>query len=110
MTPITWPQFLVIFVLCALTILASRVIPLFALKGRKLPERLEQALGFIPSAAFAALVANDLFSPGMFDGGLWPAALPLAAAAVVVVVARLSRSLLWSAVAGIAAYAVLMMI
>ena len=35
--------------------LACRVIPLFALKGRSLPEGVERALGFIPPAAFAAL-------------------------------------------------------
>ncbi len=110
MEPISWSQFLIIFICCALTILACRVIPLFVLKGRKLPERLEQALTFIPPAAFAALVANDLFSPGMFDAGVWPAAAPLFAAVFVVVVARFSKSLLWSALTGIAAYGLLMMI
>ena len=110
MEPITWTQFWIIFATCALTMLACRVLPLFLLKGRQLPARVEQALGFIPSAAFAALVANDLLSPGMFDAGLWPAAAPLVAACVVVVVARLTKSLLWCAVAGVAAYALLMMI
>ena len=65
------------------------------------------ALGFIPPAAFAALVANDLLSPGMFDAGVWPAAMPLVAAAVVVVVARKTKSLLWCALAGCASYALL---
>lgn len=100
-------DFLIVFVCCALTMLACRVIPLFALKGRELPEGVSRALGFIPPAAFAALVANDLLSPGMFDAGLWPAALPLVAAAVVVVVACATKSLLWCAVSGVAAYAVL---
>ena len=107
MEPISWTGFWIIFVTCALTILACRVLPLFLLKGRELPKRVTEALGFIPSAAFAALVANDLLAPGMFDAGIWPAAAPLVAALVVVVVARLSKSLLWSAVAGVAAYAVL---
>lgn len=110
MEAITWSQFLIIFGCCAVTMLACRVLPLFVLKGRQLPRRLEEALGFIPPAAFAALVANDLFTPGMFDGGLWPAAAPLVAAAGVVIVARLTKSLLWSAVAGIAFFALLMMI
>lgn len=110
MEPITWTQFFIIFICCALTMLACRVLPLFLLKGRELPKTLESALGFIPPAAFAALVANDLFTPGMFDAGLWPAAAPLLAALVVVVVARATRSLLWCAVVGIAAYALLMMI
>lgn len=103
-------QFFVIFICCALTMLACRVLPLFVLKGRALPKRLEEALGFIPSAAFAALVANDLFTPGMFAAGLWPAAAPLLAALVVVVAARLTKSLLWCALVGVAAYALLMMI
>lgn len=87
--------------------LACRVIPLFALKGRSLPEGIERALGYIPPAAFAALVANDLLTPGMFDAGLWPAAAPLIASLAVVVVAVKSKSLLWSAVTGVAAYALL---
>ena len=43
----------------------------------------------------------------MFDAGVWPAAMPLAAAAVVVVVARKTKSLLWCALAGCASYALL---
>ena len=110
MEPITWSQFFIVFITCALTMLACRVLPLFLLKGRELPKRVEEALGYIPPAAFAALVANDLLTPGMFDAGLWPAAAPLVAAFVVVAVARLTKSLLWCAVAGVVAYALLMMI
>ena len=89
---------------------ACRVLPLFLLKGRQLPGSVERALGFIPPAAFAALVANDLFSPGMFDAGLWPAAAPLVAALVVCVVACKTKSLLWCAVAGVASYALLTLV
>ena len=110
MEPITWTQFWIVFGTCAVTMLACRVLPLFVLKGRELPQGLADALGFIPPAAFAALVANDLFTPGMFDAGMWPAAAPLVAALIVVVVARLTKSLLWCAVAGVVAYALLMMI
>ena len=110
MEPISWTGFWIVFVTCALTILACRVLPLFLLKGKQLPQRVEEALGFIPPAAFAALVANDLLTPGMFDAGLWPAAAPLVAALFVVVIARLTKSLLWSAVAGVVAYALLTMI
>ncbi len=90
--------------------LACRVVPLFVLKGRSLPEGVERALGFIPPAAFAALVANDLLAPGMFDAGLWPQAAPLVASAAVVVVACTTKSLLWSAVTGVVAYALLTLI
>lgn len=110
MEPISWVEFWIIFVTCALTILACRVLPLFLLKGKQLPERVEEALGYIPPAAFAALVANDLLTPGMFDAGLWPAGAPLVASLIVVVVARLTKSLLWSAIAGVAAYALLTML
>ncbi|MEA5019456.1 MAG: AzlD domain-containing protein [Gordonibacter sp.] len=105
-----WGDFLIVFVCCAITMLVCRVLPLFLLKGKQLPEGVERALGFIPPAAFAALVANDLLSPGMFDAGLWPAAAPLVAAGVVALVAWKTKSLLWSAVSGVAAYALLMLI
>lgn len=110
MEPISWTGFWIVFVTCALTMLACRVLPLFLLKGRELPERVSEALRLIPPAAFAALVANDLLTPGMFDAGFWPAGAPLVAALIVVVVARLSKSLLLSAIAGVAAYALLVMI
>lgn len=110
MEPITWTGFWIVFVTCALTMLACRVLPMFVLKGRQLSPRVSEALGFIPPAAFAALVANDLLAPGMFDAGLWPAGAPLVAALIVVAVARLTKSLLWSAVAGVVAYALLSLI
>ena len=110
MEPVTWTGFWIIFVICALTMLACRVLPLFVLKGRDLPERVSEALGFIPPAAFAALVANDLLTPGMFDAGLWPAAAPLVAALAVVIVARLTKSLLWCGITGVVVYALLIML
>ncbi len=100
----SWDEFWFVLVGCVAAMWACRVIPLFLLKGRELPPRLAQALGFIPPAAFAALVANDLLNPGMFDAGVWPAAIPLVAAALVAVK---SRSLLWTAVAGVGVYAAL---
>ena len=39
-----------------------RIAPAFALRGRTLSPRVTEALGYIPPAAFAALVANDLIS------------------------------------------------
>lgn len=106
----SWGDFLLIFCCCFATMLMCRVGPLFVLKGRKLPEGLARALGFIPPAAFAALVANDLFSPTMFDAGVWPAAAPLVAALVVAAVALKTKSLLWCALAGVAAYALLTLV
>lgn len=90
--------------------LACRVIPLFLLKGKELPESIGQALGFIPCAAFAALVANDLLSPTMFDAGLWSGMMPLVASVVVIAVGVKTKSLIWCAIAGVAAYAVLSLV
>nr|WP_241156407.1 MULTISPECIES: AzlD domain-containing protein [unclassified Adlercreutzia] len=106
----SWEEFWMVLVICGACMLACRTLPLLFLKGRELPPALSRALGFIPPAAFAALVANDLLSPGMFAAGIWPAAVPLVAALVVVLVAAKTRSLLWSAVAGVAAYALLLAI
>lgn len=103
----SWEEFWIVLVGCVGAMWACRIIPLFLLKGRTLPEFLSRALGFIPPAAFAALVANDLLSPGMFDAGLWPAGIPLVAAVACALVAVKTRSLLWTAVAGVAVYAAL---
>ena len=103
----SWDQFWVVLVGGVLAMWACRVIPLFLLKGKALPENLERALGFIPPAAFAALVANDLLNPGMFDAGIWPAAIPLVAAIACALVAAKTKSLLWTAVAGVGVYAAL---
>ena len=76
--------------------------PLLALKGRALSPRVSDALSLIPPAAFAALVANDLFDPvaGISVPGV-------AAALVVALVARRTGSLIWCALVGMAAYAAL---
>ncbi|MFR7747293.1 MAG: AzlD domain-containing protein [Eggerthellaceae bacterium] len=106
----SWSDFAFIGIACALTILLFRVVPVFALRGRDLPGWLSQALAYIPPAAFAALIANDLLNPGMFDAGLWPGALPLVAALVVIVVALKTKSLVWCIVAGVGSYGLLMLI
>lgn len=106
----SWTDFAFIGLACAFTILLFRVIPVFALRGRDLPGWLSQALVFIPPAAFAALIANDLLSPTMFDAGIWPGALPLVATAIVIVVAIKTKSLVWCIVAGVGSYGLLMLL
>lgn len=106
----SWTEFWIVLATCSVTMLACRVLPLFILKGKELPPAMSRALGFIPPAAFAALVANDLLSPGMFSAGMWAGAVPLLAAVCVVAVAAKTKSLLWSAVAGVAAYALLLLV
>lgn len=95
-----------VFYACVLAaILAFRCVPLFALKGRTLSPRVSEALGFIPPAAFAALVANDLIDPAA-----GPDPVPLVSAALVVLVARKTGSLIWCALAGMAVYALLSLV
>lgn len=106
----SWPEFWFIFGVCAACMLACRVLPLFLLKGRELPPTVIRALGLIPPAAFAALVANDLIAADMFANGWWPALIPFIAAAIVVAVGAKTRSLIWCVVAGVASYALLLLI
>ena len=97
----SWSEFAFIGIACAATILICRVVPVFALRGRDLPGWLSQALAFIPPAAFAALISNDLLAPGMFDAGFWPAAIPFIAAAAVTAVAIKTKSLVWCIIVGV---------
>ena len=101
----TWGEFLIIFAICVVTMLVCRVLPLFILKGRELPEKVEEALGYIPPAAFAALVANDLLQPGAFLANPLTGAIPFLASLVVVIVALKTKSLILCAIVGVAAYA-----
>ena len=55
MEPMGWGDYFIVLGCCAITMLVCRVVPLFVLKGKELPEGVGQALGFIPPAAFAAL-------------------------------------------------------
>ncbi len=103
-------EFLIIWAVSFAVILACRVAPNFALRGRALPQGVVEALGYIPPAAFAALVANDLLAPGMLSAGIWAALVPIAAAATVVAVAWKTNSMLWCCVSGVAAYLLLSLI
>lgn len=103
-------EFLVLWLSSWAAIAFFRIAPAFALRGRTLSPRITEALGYIPPAAFAALVANDLVSPGAFDAGLWPALVPWIAAAGVVVVAIRTKSMLWCCVSGIVLYIVLSLV
>ena len=104
-----WSSFLVILALCAGSIFAFRVIPMLAFADRELPQALQTALGYIPVAAFAALVANDLFKPEALSTGLWSFLLPFIAAIPVVFVAVKTKSLALCIVIGVVAYALLLL-
>lgn len=95
-------DFLVILAVCAVAIFVCRVVPLVAFKGRELPAGVERALNFIPAAAFAALVANDLFVPDRFSGAFAEWGAPLVAAVLVAAVGLKTRSMVWCIVVGVA--------
>lgn len=99
--------FLAILLPCFAAMLVFRCVPLLALKGRALSPRARQALGTIPVAAFAALVANDLVSPDAIAADPLSLVRLVASAAVVCVVARKTSSLIWCALAGMASLALL---
>ena len=105
----SWTEFGIIFSTTLAAMVACRVLPAFVLKGKQLSAKVETCLNLIPPAAFAALVTNDLFSPGMFDSGLWQGAIPLIAAAIVLLIARQTKSIVVCCLAGIGIYAVLML-
>ena len=90
-------EFLVLWLSSWAAIAFFRIAPAFALR-------------YIPPAAFAALVANDLVNPGAFDAGLWPALVPWIAATGVVAVAIKTKSMLWCCVSGIVFYIVLSLV
>lgn len=101
-------SFLIIFSVCLACMLACRCLPIFLLKGKQLPERFVRALNFIPPAAFAALVTNDLFDSAKVASGdiaLW--GMPLLAAAVVLVVGAKTKSMAACIVVGVGMLAVL---
>lgn len=100
-------EFLILWLATFAYMTACRILPAFVLRGRALSPRVVEALGYIPPAAFAALVANDLVSPGAFSAGLWPALLPWACAAVAMVIAMKTKSMLWCCVSGVVAYVLL---
>ncbi len=103
-------EFLVLWLSSWAAIAFFRIAPAFALRGRTLSPRVTEALGYIPPAAFAALVANDLISPSTFDAGLWQGLMPWIAAAGVVAVAIKTKSMLWCCVSGIVLYIVLSLV
>ena len=103
-------EYLIVFASVFATILACRVVPLFLLKGRELSSGVQRALELIPPAAFAALVANDLFKPDVLAQGTIEGLVPMLAALVVVVVGVKTKNLLVCAVVGVVAYVVLLML
>lgn len=106
----SWIDFAIIVVSVALTMLACRVIPVFALKGRTLPADTVRLLNLIPPSAFAALVANDLIMLESWSTNAWTAVMPFIAALIVFVIGYKTKSLVWCIIAGVGSYALLMLV
>ncbi len=102
-----WIDFWIILSLTALCTLLSRILPVALFANRELPASVMSSLEYIPVAAFAALVANDLFTPEVLLAGLLPAALPFIALVPVVVVALKTKSMALCIVVGVATFAFL---
>lgn len=104
----TFADFLIIYAFVLIPMIICRCVPLMALKGRELPAGVVRALNLIPPAAFAALVANDLFSPSMFANGIWQGLMPLIAAVLTLIAGYWRKSLALCIVVGVGSYAAMM--
>jgi branched-subunit amino acid transport protein len=102
-----WNNYLLIVIITVACMLASRTLPVLLFSNRQIPREVESALQFIPVAAFAALVANDLFSPAAFASFSPATLVPLIAALPVVLVALKTKSLWLCIVVGVACFALL---
>lgn len=107
MTNMTINEFLLIWAVSSAEIATCRVLPALVLRDRPLSNRITEALGYIPPAAFAALIANDLYSAQASAIGLWANVMPLIASMAVLLVAKKTRSMIWCCIAGVASYIVL---
>jgi len=107
---VTSREFAVIFACCFVAMLGYRVVPMLLLRGRELSPTAQRALELIPTAAFAALVANDLFKPELFAQGVWDGLMPTIASVFVAAVAIRTRSLIACALVGVVAYVLLAMV
>jgi branched-subunit amino acid transport protein len=104
---VSWTDFIIILAITAGCTLACRMLPILLLNGRELPAQVTRALNYIPPAAFAALVVNDLVNPANFSLGLWPNLLPLVSLIPVAIVGAKTKSLWLCIVVGVIAYAVI---
>lgn len=103
----TTRQILLLWAALLVVMLACRCLPLLLLGDRRLPERVERAIGLIPVAAFTALVANDLVQPDSMATDPLGSLVLAVSSAVVLVVARKTGSLVWCAIVGMGVYAAL---
>lgn len=86
------PEFLGLVLACALVTALPRVLPLVVLSRLRLPVWLVEWLGYVPIAVLSALLTLELY------------AVPSAAILPALLVAWLTRSLLATVAAGVAAF------
>lgn len=105
-----WSSYWMVFAVCVITMIIFRVAPALLIADREMPHEFNRALGFIPAAAFSALVMNDLFNPQVWSAGIWQGLLPFIAIIPVIVVALKTKSLALCIIVGIVAYGLLSML
>ncbi len=103
-----WLDFWIVLGITAVCNAAFRIVPLYTLIKKRLPEKVQQALHLIPAACFAALVANDLFDPAAWTSGIsFQSLMPLLAAIPVVGVSLYKPSLFLAVLTGVGFFALL---
>ena len=107
MSTMSWLEFLIIFSLTLAAMLACRVLPAFLLKGKQISQRLQTCLNLIPPASFAALVANDIYKPGMFNSDILSAIIPIVTCLIVFIIAKKTNSIVICCLSGLGIYALL---
>lgn len=100
-------QILILWAIIAPSMLLWRVGPLIFLGKRELPESVSKGISYIPVAAFSALIANDLFQPDNLLERPALIAVELLAVTLSVVVAKRTKSLIWTALAGMLSFALI---
>lgn len=98
------PEVLIVILGAALVTVVPRVLPLVVLARLDMPAALKSWLAYVPIAILAVLTAGELF---LDHGALILKWRDLLAAAAVLAVVALSRSLIGAVVAGVAAIALL---
>jgi branched-subunit amino acid transport protein len=89
------PEFLGLVLACALVTAVPRVLPLLVLSRFRLPQWLLDWLRYVPVAVLASLLSLELLTRGT------PGAVAIV---VALAIAAVSRSLLGTVLAGVAAY------
>lgn len=98
------PEVLGLILACAAVTLVPRILPLLLARRFSLPPWFETWLGYVPVAVIGALLVDQVFLTGPADGFLLDPQ-RLVAGVVALGVAVFTRSLGYSVIAGVVAFA-----